>query len=191
MLTVRPLVDKLALQRFVIGTHRHNTDCPVRPPGWSVVMNSRLAISLLCAGAIGIACTARSHTDEAVATPASAQPVDGHPKIKSFLDIERRSHSVRFALHVVNTGKQRIEIDFPNGQAYDFVVLDSLGRTVWRWASGRMFTQPTQIKYLGGGEEFAVAENWKHPPGPGTYTAVATLKSTNVPVGERTTFQVQ
>jgi Intracellular proteinase inhibitor len=154
-------------------------------------MSSRLAISLLCAGAIGIACTARPHADEAVITPASAQPVDGHPKIKSFLDIQRRDGQVRFALHVVNTGHKRIEIDFPSGQAYDFVVLDSVGRTVWRWARGRMFTQPTQIKYLGGGEEFAVAENWKNPPGPGTYTDVATLTSTNFPVGERTTFRVQ
>lgn len=154
-------------------------------------MNSRLAISLLCAGAIGIACTARSHSDEAVATPASAQPVSGHPKIKSFLDIEHHDHGVRFALHVVNTGTKSVEIDFPSGQAYDFVVLDSVGKTVWRWARGRMFTQPTQIKYLSGGQEFAVAENWKNPPGPGTYTAVAMLTSSNVPVGERTTFRVR
>ncbi|MDE3152158.1 MAG: hypothetical protein KGL93_07915 [Gemmatimonadota bacterium] len=154
-------------------------------------MNSRLVISLLCAAAIGIACTARAHNGQEVATPASAQPVDGHPKLKSFLDVQHASHGVRLALHVVNTGSKQVEIDFSNGQAYDFVVLDSLGRTVWRWAQGRVFTQPTQIKYLGGGEEYEVAESWKNPPGPGKYTAVAMLTSTNVPVGERTTFKVQ
>jgi hypothetical protein len=154
-------------------------------------MNSRFAISLLCAGAIGIACSARSHSEEAVAAPASAQAVDGHPKIKSFLDVEHHDHGVRFALHVVNTGKSNVEIDFPNGQAYDFVVLDSVGREVWNWAHARMFTQNTQIKYVGGGEEFEVAENWKDPPAPGKYVAVATLTSTNFPVTERVPFTVR
>jgi hypothetical protein len=154
-------------------------------------VNSRLLISLLCAGAIGIACTARARSDQEVATPATAQPVDGHPKIKTFLDVSPRPHAVRFALHVVNTGTNNVEIDFANGQSYDFVVLDSLGRTVWRWAHDRVFTQPTQIKYLGGGEQLEVAEIWKNPPRPGTYTAVAMLTSSNLPVGERTTFQVR
>jgi hypothetical protein len=153
-------------------------------------VNSRIVISLLCAGAIGIACSSRSHSEE-VATPAKAQPVDGHPKIKSFLDVEHRDHGVRFALHVVNTGKSNVEIDFPNGQAYDFVVLDSLGRRIWQWGHDRMFTQNTQIKYVNGGQEFEVAENWQNPPAPGTYTAVATLTSTNFPVTERVPFTVR
>lgn len=154
-------------------------------------MNSRLVISFLCAGAIGIACTARAHSSEVVQTPANARPVKGHPNIKSYLDVQHRGHSVRFALHIVNTGDKSVQIDFPNGQSHDFVVLDSLGRTVWRWAHGRIFTQPTQIKYLGGGEGFEVAGNWNDPPAPGKYTAVATLKSSNVPVGERVAFTVR
>ncbi len=153
-------------------------------------MNSRLVIALLCAGAIGIACGSRAHTADVV-LPAQAQSVDGHPTIKSFLDVQHHGRDVRFALHVVNTGSQNVEFDFPDGQAYDFVVLDSLGRQVWQWARSRMFTQTTQIKYVGGGQEFEVAESWKHPPAPGRYTAVATLTSTNYPVSERVAFTVR
>lgn len=153
-------------------------------------MNSRLVISLLCAGAIGIACSARGHSVDA-AVPASAQPVDGHPKMKSFLDVQHRRDGVRFALHVVNTSSHRVEIDFPSGQVYDFVVLDSLGREVWQWAHSQMFTQSTQIRYVGGGDELEVAESWKHPLAPGRYTAVATLTSTNYPVSERMPFTVR
>ena len=153
-------------------------------------MNSRIAITLLCAGAIGIACGSRAHTQDA-AVPAKAQSVDGHPKMKSFLDIQHHPDGVRFALHVVNTGNSRVEIDFPSGQAYDFVVLDSLGRQVWQWARTRMFTQSTQIKYVGGGDEFEVAGNWDTPPAPGRYTAIATLTSTNFPVSETVAFTVR
>lgn len=153
-------------------------------------MNSRLVISLLCAGAIGIACASRTHT-EAATLPAKAQSVDGHPKIKSFLDVEHAENGVRFALHVVNTGSQNVEFDFPNGQAYDFIVLDSRGRQVWQWARSRMFTQTTQIKYVSAGHEIQITENWKHPPAPGQYTAVATLTSTNFPVSERVAFTVR
>jgi Intracellular proteinase inhibitor len=153
-------------------------------------MNSRLVISLLCAGAIGVACSARGHSQDA-SVPASAQSVDGHPKMKSFLDVQHRGHDVRFALHVVNTSTHRVEIDFPSGQVYDFVVLDSLGHQVWQWARARMFTQTTQLKYLGGGDEFEVAERWKPPLTPGRYTAIATLTSTNYPVSERVPFTVR
>ena len=153
-------------------------------------MNSRLVISILCAGAIGVACGARTHS-EAAAAPADAKAVEGHPKIKSFLDVEHRKGSVRFALHVVNTGAKNIEIDFPNGQNYDFVVIDSTGRQVWEWAHQHIFTQNTQIKYVGGGDELEVAESWKHPPAPGKYIAIATLTSTNVPVTERVAFTVR
>jgi Intracellular proteinase inhibitor len=153
-------------------------------------MNSRLVISLLCAGAIGLACASRTHT-QAATLPSKAQAVDGHPKIKSFLDVEHRGNSVRFALHVVNTGSQNVEFDFPNGQAYDFIVLDSLGRQVWQWAHSRIFTQSTQIRYVSAGNELQVAESWKHLPAPGRYTAVATLTSTNFPVSERVAFTVR
>ncbi len=154
-------------------------------------MNSRLVISFLCAGAIGVACTARAHSSEVVVAPANARPVKGHPHIKSYFDVQHRGRAVRFALHVVNTGDKSVQIDFPDGQSHDFVVLDSHGRTVWRWATGRVFTQPTQIKYLSSGEGFEVADTWNDPPGPGKYTAVATLHSSNVPVGERVTFTVR
>lgn len=175
---------------FVIGTHLTNLCRDARLPV-SPDMNSRLVISLLCAGAIGVACTARAHSAVAVKPAPQAQPVSGHPNVKAYLDVQHRDHAVRFALHVVNTGDKSVEVKFPSGQSYDFVVVDSLGRQVWQWAKARMFTQSTQIKYVSGGQGFEVAENWKNPPAPGNYTAIATLTSSNFPVSERVAFTVR
>jgi len=98
---------------------------------------------------------------------------------------------VHFALVVKNVGGKHAELNFADGQTYDFVVVDSTGRRVWQWSNGRMFTQSVQNKQLGGGESIRVSETWKHRGAPaGTYTAIATLKSSNYPSEQHTTFVI-
>jgi Intracellular proteinase inhibitor len=169
-------------------------------------MNTRLIISLLCAGALAFACGPRSHSEapSALATAQTAQPVRAatpaarsHRVSSKKSDVQLASHlavvvrpsEVRFALDVTNVGKKHAELDFPNGQAYDIVVVDSAGREVWHWAEGRMFTQSMQNKQLGGGESMQIAESWT--PAAGHYTVIATLKSSNYPVEERADFVVR
>jgi hypothetical protein len=142
-------------------------------------MNTRLIISLLCAGALAFAfaCGPRSHTPSPVAL-ASAAP-------------SGTANEVRLALVITNVGNKHAELDFPSGQSYDFVVVDSTGREVWRWAQGRMFTQSVQNHQLGTHDTMRVAESWspaKMSAKPGRYTAIATLNSTNYPVEERAEF---
>jgi hypothetical protein len=167
-------------------------------------MNTRLIISLLCAGALAFACGPRSRS-EAPSALATAQPVRlaataEHPrrrdsanphadvKLASQLEVDVAPSEVRFALDVKNVGGKHAEIDFPNGQSYDIAVVDSAGREVWRWAKGRLFTQSVQNKQLGGGESMQIAESWT--PTAGRYTAIATLTSSNYPVEQRAAFVV-
>ena len=161
-------------------------------------MKSRFAITLLCVGAVAFACGPRARNDanttSATTTLASARSVrqQGAPhatqsksSITAAFDVTRDAATIRFALQVVNSGKKSIELTFPSGQTHDFVVLDSTGTEVWRWGTGRLFTQALQNKLLSRGESLAMTESWDAPTlKPGRYTVVATLKSENYPVRE-------
>ncbi|MEP6495889.1 MAG: BsuPI-related putative proteinase inhibitor [bacterium] len=174
-------------------------------------MNTRLIVSLLCAGALAFACGPRTRSD-APAALATAQPVRASggvqtadaattqrprsrtaskasaAKLDSHLKVDVTQHDVHFALNVTNVGSKHAEVDFPSGQSYDFVVVDSAGHEVWQWSHGHMFTQSVQNKQLGGGESMQVAETWKATAG--RYTAIATLRSSNYPMEQRLEFIV-
>lgn len=169
-------------------------------------MNTRLAISLLIAGALAFACGPRSHS-ETPAVLASAIPVNTSAppapepisrrtttsrtalKVKPHFEVTVAQRSVQFSLDVTNAGAKHVELDFTNGQAYDFTVVDSLGREVWRWSTGHFFTQGIQNKQLASGESMQAHERWTRAA-PGRYTAIATLRSANFPVAERAEFVV-
>ena len=171
-------------------------------------MNTRLIISLLCAGALAFACGPRSRSEPAalVSTTAPrvtavASKVAERPrrqtvapakpaKLDSKLKVDVSASEVRFAFNVANVGPKHIELSFPSGKSYDFVVVDSVGREVWHWSNGRMFTQGVQNKQLGTGDSMRVAEAWATQPQAGHYTAIATLNSSNFPVEQRIDFVI-
>ena len=97
---------------------------------------------------------------------------------------------IRFALTLRNESKKHIELSFPNGQTHEFVVVDSVGRELWRWSATRLFTQAVQNKLLSGGETMRVSEQWPHPTQRGKYTVIASLNSTNFPVQQRAEFTI-
>jgi hypothetical protein len=168
-------------------------------------MNTRLIISLLCAGALAFACGPRSHSERSALASAQA-PYAVVPKVAvhsrrapapvkqarldSRLKVDVQLNEVRFALNVHNVGNKYVELSFPTGKSYDFVVVDSSGREVWHWSDGRMFTQGVQNKQLGTGDAMQVAEAWKKPAQAGRYTAIATLNASNYPVEQRVDFVV-
>jgi len=124
------------------------------------------------------------------ATRAAAAAKDS-PAVTAQLYARARESSVRVSLHVVNTGKKRVELTFPSGQTYDFVILDSLGREVWRWADGRMFTQALRNRLLAGGEALDFEATWEPPVlPPGRYTARGVLASENYPIVQQVAFVV-
>jgi hypothetical protein len=125
-------------------------------------------------------------------TPTKNAPKNepkSEPKLDSHLNVTVEPTAIQFALGVKNVGKKHVELTFRSGQSYDFVVVDSVGREVWRWSAGRMFTQGVQNKQLSGGDSMHAREAWTAPV-PGRYTAIATLNSTNFPTEQRADFIV-
>jgi hypothetical protein len=99
-------------------------------------------------------------------------------------------NGVAMDFRVVNSGSKRLEVNFPNGQTHEVIVVDSLGREVWRWSSGRMFTQTLQNRVLHASDTLDYDAVWQHAPA-GKYTAIATLASENFPMEKRTEFVVR
>ena len=108
--------------------------------------------------------------------------------IVASLDV-KVGEQVRFAFHVANSSAKRVELRFPSGQTHDVVVLDGVGREVWRWSEGRMFTQSMQTKVLGAADTLTFSESWTATK-PGTYTAVAKLLSENYPIESKHAFSL-
>ena len=173
-------------------------------------MNSRFLIPVLCVGAVAFACGPRPH-NEASVSASSASVVaaqSGSVQLQGSASGNRKAsrakgsvtadpyvratpEMVRLAFHVVNNTGKRLELTFPSGQTYDFVIVDSLDREVWRWARGRMFTQALRNTLLSSGETLDMDEQWMAPGlAPGRYTARAVLTSTNHPIVRETPFTV-
>lgn len=77
---------------------------------------------------------------------------------------ETAGDTVRFTLQVTNAGTAPVELTFPTGQTFDFVVRDG-DREVWRWSQGRMFTQMLQTVTLAAGETQTYTATWAPPAG--------------------------
>jgi intracellular proteinase inhibitor BsuPI len=167
-------------------------------------MNTRFAIPLLCAAAIAFACGPRVHTSslQTAATPvgksatrATAKPAPARRhaavpvgSITSALDV-RVGDQVQFALRVANPSDQSLELTFPSGATHDFAVLDSAGKTMWRWSAGRLFTQSLQNRTIDARDSETFDGEWTPPANyHGKLTAVATLAAADHPVETRAEF---
>ena len=178
-------------------------------------MHTRLLIPLLLAGAVALACGSRSHADakakptgtsvRQAGTPtalavavAPSQPEPKHAgtpaavaPLKSAFVVRAEARAIHFSLNLTNATKKNLELEFPSGQEYDFTVMDSTGREVYRWGKERMFTQSLQNRLLDGGETMHYEESADKALPNGSYIAVATLRSSNFPVQERVNFRLQ
>ena len=164
------------------GMHASTCSMPLRYP-----------LALLAAVAITFACGPRPHTPEAAratnSSRSTARKVAGSPITTSLaIDV---GDEISFALEVTNTSSRRVELTFPDGRTHDVVVLDSAGRERWRWSEGRLFTQALQNRLLDGAEKATFEESWQPVLEPGTYVAVATLRSSSHPIEERASFTVR
>jgi len=155
-------------------------------------MYTRFIAPLCCAAAVAFACGPRSHSSaNAFTVPVKkrAVTVADKPTVTSTLKV-RVEKGVALSLQVTNASGKRTEINFPNGQMYDFLVVDSTGREVWRWSEGRLFTQSLQNRLLDAGETLTFEERWAAPESHGEFTAVATLKSDDHPMEVRANFML-
>ena len=173
-------------------------------------MNLRLAFSVVLVGTLAYACRPQSRDDAARERAVIAQQgvnlaSIGGSAMRSTDAVEKSvkntsstlatkfsvamdGNDVRFRLSVVNATRKSVEVNFASGQAYDFVVVDSVGREVWRWSTGRIFTQSVRNNLLGKGDSINAVETWS-PAKPGKFTAIAQLTSSNYPVEEKVAFE--
>jgi hypothetical protein len=154
-------------------------------------MKGRITFGLLCAAVLAFACGPRASTgDSAGAVHASrARTATTGPALVSSLNVHVKD-GVAMAFRVVNAGSKRLEVNFPSGQTHEVVVVDSLGREVFRWSKGRMFTQSLQNKVLHASDTLDYDAVWRDAPA-GKYTAIATLASENFPMEQRAEFVVR
>ena len=155
-------------------------------------MKGRIIFGLMCVAVLAFACGPRPNTGDVAGTPhgshARANTTSG-PALISTLGVTVKN-GVKMSFRVVNEGTKRLEVNFPSGQTHDVVVVDSLGREVWRWSSGRMFTQTLQNKVLHASDTLDYDAEWRNAPA-GRYTAIATLASENYPMEQRADFVVR
>lgn len=153
-------------------------------------MNGKIPLTLLCSAALAFACGPRARNESAASSAEQPRTVRTDPSspLASSVDVQV-SDEVRIAFEVSNAGRKKLELNFPNGRTHDVVVLDSIGREVWRWSEGRMFTQAVQNRVLRTSDALRYEEEWESPA-PGRYVAVATLASTNHPIVQRKEFVV-
>lgn len=148
-------------------------------------MNRLVVLSLMLLATVAYACGPRARSSE----PERSKVVEG-PPIVSRLDVKIRD-GIEFDFRVTNNTPRKLELLFPTGQTHDVVVLDSLGREVWRWSEGRMFTQSIQNKLLESSATLPWNAAWRAEVPPGRYVAVASLLSENKPIEERVEFEVR
>ncbi len=82
---------------------------------------------------------------------------------------------------IQNKSKLLKTFSFPNSQKYDFFVVDSSGKEIFRWSESRMFTEVIGSTLINPGESVRYTESISlfdkegHKLPPGEYTLVATL----------------
>lgn len=154
-------------------------------------MKAPVIFGLVSLGVLAFACAPRARGTESASRTVIGKR-DPSPHIESVLavNVNGKQDVVRFDFVVTNSGGSKAEVNFPSGQTHDVVVLDSLGREVWRWSRGRMFTQLLQNKILRTADSLSFDGRWTDAR-PGRYVAVARLASANYPLEQRTEFVVR
>ena len=150
-------------------------------------MNRSIHSALILTAGLAWACGPRARSAE----PERGKVVVARPgsPIAAALDV-KVADGVQFGFRVTNTAPGKVELLFHSGQTHDIVVVDSLGREVWRWSEGRMFTQALQNRVLESNGSVSWTAAWKSVVPPGKYVAIASLLSENRPLEERVEFQV-
>jgi intracellular proteinase inhibitor BsuPI len=157
-------------------------------------MTRRSITWILCLAAIALACGphARHGDADAHASVPNAKQGADHPLTDTSLAASAKvavsPGTVSFALRVTNLAPHSVEVNFPSGKTHEFVVVDTVGREIWRSSTGKMFTQAVQNRNVDANETLSFNDQWKPEGRHGKYTALASMRSSNHPVEERVDF---
>jgi hypothetical protein len=148
-------------------------------------LSPRILPLLLASAAIAYACGPRGHASESPAR-RQKQTTEG---LAAALNVTVKDQ-VQLALRITNGDPKRVELRFPSGQTHDFVVLDTLGREIWKWSESRLFTQSMQSRVLERDETVTFAASWDPGDRHGTYVAMVSLRSDNHPLEKTVRFDI-
>jgi hypothetical protein len=107
-----------------------------------------------------------------------------------------RGESIEFQMVARNRSNQPQTVEFPTGQDFEIVVQTEAGQAVWRYSTGRAFTQVFRTITHQPGEERTFAHTWDQRAdagqmvSPGTSRATATLTTTNPIQSNAVTFRI-
>ena len=152
-------------------------------------MKEKVPLTLVCVAVLAFACGPRTSGDTATTRSSGTRVATAIAPLAPTLDVSV-GENVRISFRVTNASDKKVEVLFPDGRTHDVIVLDSIGREVWRWSDGRLFTQSVQNRVLRSSDTIAFDGAWRTPV-PGSYTVVATLESVNFPVEQRQEFVVR
>jgi hypothetical protein len=145
----------------------------------------RLAPAFFAAALVTYACGPRPPVGEANAR----KPESGSRSLTTDVNVSV-TEGVSLALRVKNAASRKVEVAFPSGLTHDFEVQDTVGRVVWRWSDGRLFTQAMQNRVLDRDESITYEADWSPKDLHGQYVAVISLRSSSHPVEQRVRFSV-
>lgn len=148
-------------------------------------MPNRFIIPLLLAATVAFA---RGSTTRSGPTARTTNHINSNSALLTSSFEVSVAKPVRLALSVTNLTNKMIELRFPSGMTHDFFVYDATGKEVWRWSSGKMFTQGMQNKLLKSRGTALYEHDWNPAGKRGEFTAIAILRSDNHPVESRVTF---
>lgn len=158
-------------------------------------MTRRSITWILCIAAIALACGPHARHgdgDAHASVPNTNQPDAPRTRADTALVASAKvavgGGDVKFALQVTNLAPHSVELNFPDGQTHEFVVVDTVGREIWRSSTGKMFTQALQNRNVDANETLSFRDEWDPKGHHGKYTALAKLRSSNHPVEERIDF---
>ncbi len=146
-------------------------------------------VLLLCAACVAFASSSSVRGSSTKKTQSEHHRSNGTALASSFaVDVK---NGVQFKLDVKNNTSRMVELRFRDGKTHDFIVLDESGKEVWRWSTGRMFTQAIQNKLVKSNDSAVFADVWNGRNAHGKFTAVAILPSENHPVEQRVEFALR
>lgn len=97
-------------------------------------------------------------------------PFPGEPRASNCLSVSVNIEKLpvmapfdlyRFTLNMQNRGPASLDLYFPSGQAYDFIVYDRQCKVLWQWSWDKAFTQSPWTMRLRPGEEKSCSETWR------------------------------
>lgn len=125
----------------------------------------------------------------AAGDPATASvAAEGDLRVTVSAGPARAGAPIEFTLGAANTGASEAVIDFPDGQRYDFEVLDD-ATTVWRWAADMFFPQVLGRERVPPGESIEWSARLEEGLPAGEYVVRGTL-TTSPPVEVELPFRV-